>query len=191
MLPIIKYYVRRETIKFLLKKERNLRYRKKFHAKSDKTQKIFFCAPVSKFQKISTLHIWNKAKQIYPKKWKKLLRKDTLRVSEAVVRRCSIKKVSLKILPPVYLSIIEIDIRFLQQPVKICQNPDIRKYSPFFNILLWTSLVLCRSVNKNVLEWFLLITSKEYTLTRSKNFSRNHPILCFWLKRKGQKMSLG
>ena len=39
---------------------------------------------------------------------KKLLRKDTLRVSEAVIK-CCVKKVSLKILP-VYLHIIETDV---------------------------------------------------------------------------------
>ena len=38
-------------------KEGNHSYWKKFHAKSDKNQKIFFCMPVSKFQKISTLNI--------------------------------------------------------------------------------------------------------------------------------------
>ena len=50
-------------------------------------------------------------KQIYPKKQKKILRKDTLRISEVVVLRCSVKKVSLKILPAVYLHIIKIDIK--------------------------------------------------------------------------------
>ena len=92
--------------------EGNRSYGKKCHVKLDKKQKIFFCPPVRKFQKISTLNICNKAKQIYPKKQKKkLLRKDTLRVSEAVIRKCCVKKVSLKILPPVYLHIIETDIR--------------------------------------------------------------------------------
>ena len=95
----------REKIKFLQKKEGNRSCWKKFHAKSNKKEKIFFCTPVSKLQKISTLHICNKAKQIYPKKQKKLPRNDTLRVSEGVVRRCSVKKVSLKNLPPVYLHI--------------------------------------------------------------------------------------
>ena len=35
----------------------NHSYWKKFHAKSDKRQITFFCTPVSKFQKISTLDI--------------------------------------------------------------------------------------------------------------------------------------
>ena len=42
-----------------------------------------------------------------------------------------------------------------------------------------------RLINKNVFEWFLLITCKEHTLNRSTaRFSRNHPKLCFWLGRK-------
>ena len=96
----------------IVTQEGNQSYWKKFYGKSDKKQKIFFCTPIAKLQKISILNICNKAKQIYPKKQKKkLLRKDTLRVSEAVIQRSCVKKVSLKILPPVYLHIIEIDIR--------------------------------------------------------------------------------
>ena len=64
-----------------------------------------------KIQKILTLNICNEAKQIYPKKQKKLLRKDTLQVSEAVIRKGCVKNAFLKILSPVYLHIIEIDIR--------------------------------------------------------------------------------
>ena len=62
-----------------------------FHAKSDKKQKIFFYTPVSKFQNILTLNICDEAKQIYPKK-KNILRKDTLRISVAAVRRCIYSK---------------------------------------------------------------------------------------------------
>ena len=51
-----------------------------FHAKSDKKQKIFFHTPVSKFQKILTLNIGDGAKQIYPKRKKKILSTDTLRI---------------------------------------------------------------------------------------------------------------
>ena len=44
--------------------------------------------------------------------------------------------------------------------------------------------VFCRSVNKNVLEWFQLVISKIYALTRSTNLlSRNHSILCFFFSR--------
>ena len=65
---------------------------KKFHWKK---QKIFFCT-IPKFQKIATLNICDGTKYIYPKKQKKLRRKDTLRISEAVVWRCSVKKENLR-----------------------------------------------------------------------------------------------
>ena len=42
----------------------------------------------------------------------------------------------------------------LSKSVKILIS---KKNSPFFNILLWKSFVFCRSINKNVLEWFLLL----------------------------------
>ena len=64
-----------------------------FHAKSDKKQKIFFYAPVSKFQNILTLNI---CKVDLSKKKKKVLRKDTLQFLVAVVWRCTVKMVSLK-----------------------------------------------------------------------------------------------
>ena len=72
---------------------------------------MFFWAPVRKFQKTSTSV--TKQNRFIKKnnKKKKLLRKDTLRVSEAVIRKCCVTKVSLKILPHVYLHIIETDIR--------------------------------------------------------------------------------
>ena len=85
----------------------------KFHVKSDKKQKIFFCTPVSKFQEILKLNIYDEAKQIYPKKRKKILRRDTLRISIAVIRKFNLKKgvPYFKFLPPVYLHIIKIDIK--------------------------------------------------------------------------------
>ena len=49
-------------------------------------------------------------------------------------------------------------------------------------------LIFCRLINKNVLEWFLLIMCKEHTLSRStKLINRNHPTLCFCLRRQSQK----
>ena len=59
----------------LLHKRKTTAIGKKFHAKSDKKQKIFFCTPVRKFQKTST----SATKQNrFIRKKKKLLRKDTL-----------------------------------------------------------------------------------------------------------------
>ena len=91
MFPITKYYVRREKIKFIHKSEATA-IKKKFHAKSDEKQKIFFCTPVSKFQKISTLNIYNEATK---RNKKKILRRDTLRISEAVIWRNTVKKVCI------------------------------------------------------------------------------------------------
>ena len=49
--------------------------------------------------------------------------------------------------------------------------------------------VLCRLINKSVLEWFPPIICKEETLSRSTNpFSRKRSILCFWLRREGQQI---
>ena len=40
--------------------------------------------------------------------------------------------------------------------------------------------VSCRLLDKNLLEWFLIIICKGHNLTRSTNLlSRNHPTLCF------------
>ena len=51
------------------------------------------------------------------------------------------------------------------------------------------AFVFCMLINKNVLEWFLLIMCKERTLSRTINFaSSNHPLLCFCLRRKGWQM---
>ena len=48
--------------------------------------------------------------------------------------------------------------------LSICQNPNIRKTVLSSIFYFEKVLLFWRSVNKNVLEWFLLITSKEYTL---------------------------
>ena len=66
---------------------------------------------------------------------------------------------------------------------------DIRTNSPaiFYFGQIFAFCML--TVNKNVLEWFLLITCKELTLTRSTNlFSRNH-LACFLWRREGRQMS--
>ena len=48
--------------------------------------------------------------------------------------------------------------------------------------------VFCRLINEDVLERFLIMC-KEHTLSRSANLlSRNHTILCFWLRREGRQM---
>ena len=49
--------------------------------------------------------------------------------------------------------------------------------------------VFCMLINKNVLEWFLLMVCKEHTLLRStKLISRNHPKVYFRLIREGRQI---
>ena len=91
--------------------EGNHSYWKKFHGKSDKKQKIFFCTPVTKLQKISSLNICNKAKQIYPKKQKKASEKKNSMSFRSSHPNVLCKKGALTNFAPVYLDIIEIDIR--------------------------------------------------------------------------------
>ena len=63
-------------------------------------------------------------------------------------------------------------------------------YFPFAAMFYFEHVfALCMLINKNELEWFLLIICKEHPLHRSTNlFSRNHPTLCFWLIREGRQM---
>ena len=51
--------------------------------------------------------------------------------------------------------------------------------TPCNTYLFGQVLVLCRLINKSVLEWFLQIMCKEYTLSRSTNST-----LCFWVRRE-------
>ena len=56
-------------------------------------------------------------------------------------------------------------------------------------ILVSEQIALAAIFYLNVLEWFLLIMCKEPTLSRSTNlYSRNHPTLCLWLRRKDRKI---
>ena len=73
----------------------------------------------------------------------------------------------------------------LSKPVKIMISEQVALAEIFY----LTSIFL--QFNKNVLEWFLLIINKEYTLTRSTNLlSRSHPTLCYWLRRDAQYLLL-
>ena len=63
-----------------------------FHVKSHKKAEISFVHTSIKFLEILTLNICDGAKQIYPKKQKKILIKDTVQISEAVVGRYSVKR---------------------------------------------------------------------------------------------------
>ena len=113
IIPIIKYLVGTEKVKFLHKMEATANG-KSFVQNRIKSRKYFYVQPASKLQKISTLNICDGTKQIYPKKQKMILRRDTLRISVAVVQKGTVKKVSLKISPRVFLHIIKIEFYFLQ-----------------------------------------------------------------------------
>ena len=64
---------------------------------------------------------------------------------------------------------------------------NVRVYNVFPR-LIYKTIVSCRLINKNVLEWFLLVTCKKHTLRWSTNLlSRNHPT-CFWLRRWGRQI---
>ena len=66
-----------------------------------------------------------------------------------------------------------------------CQKSVIRPSSPCCSVLFCTNFfVFYRLINKNMFRWFLLII--QHALNRSiTRFSRNHPTLCFWLRREG------
>ena len=62
----------------------------------------YFC--IHQYQNLRNFNIkhlqWSKADLLKEKKY--ILRKDTVRISVAAVRRCTVRKVSLKNSPPVY-----------------------------------------------------------------------------------------
>ena len=68
-----------------------------------------------------------------------------------------------------------------QQTCLNCQNPDILEQTVLAAMFYFEYIfVFCWSINKNVLELFLLIICKENSLTRSTNlFGRNDLTLCF------------
>ena len=106
-----------EEIKFLKKdqiliQEQNHSYLKKFCVKLDKKRNIFLHTIIKISRNLDIKHLrWNKTD--LSKETKKILRRDTLRISVAVIGRFKVKKVSFifKNSPPVYLHIIKIDIK--------------------------------------------------------------------------------
>ena len=78
-----------------------------------KSRKYFSIHQYQNFRNFNIKHLqWSKAD--LPKE-KKILRKDTLRISVAAVQRCTVKNVSLRNLPPVYWHITKIhDIQQVQ-----------------------------------------------------------------------------
>ena len=124
---------------------------------------MFFWAPVRKFQKTST-SVTNQNRFIKKKNKKKLLRKDTLWVSEAVIRKFCVKKCDLKNFTTCLFAYYWNRHQVVDKNLSIFQNPNIKKIALSSIFYFEKVLLFWRSINKDVLEWFLLITSKEYTL---------------------------
>ena len=76
----------------------------------EKAENIFLRSSIKISENFDIKYL-QRSKADLSKEIKKFLGKDTLRVSEAVIWRCSVKKPSLKNLPTVYLHIFEMDIR--------------------------------------------------------------------------------
>ena len=76
-------------------------------------------------------------------------------------------------------------LHFLCNETCLKRHNDTKTNRPCCNFALF---VFCMLINKNVLEWFLLIMCKEITLTKSTNLlTRNHPTLCFRLRRESPR----
>ena len=78
-----------------------------------KNRKYFSAHQYQNLTKFDIKHLrWSKTD--LSKETKKILRRDTLRISVAVIPMFNVKKVFFifKILPPVYLHIIKIDIKY-------------------------------------------------------------------------------
>ena len=76
-----------------------------------------------------------------------------------------------------FLHIIKIDVKAVDKNLPKntrCITEEVALAAIFY---LEEFFIFCNLINKNVLEWSLLI-SKEHTLNRSSN-PRNHPTLCF------------
>ena len=74
----------------------------------------------------------------------------------------------------------------LSKAIKILTSEEIALAAMFYFEQVF---LFCMLINKNVLEWILLMVCKEHTLLGSTNlFSRNHPKLCFWLIIAGWQM---
>ena len=91
-----------------------IQHEKRFMQNRLKNRKHFFIHQYQNFRNFNINHLqWSKAD--LPKEKNEILKKDTLRISVAAIQRCTVKKVSLKYLPPVYWHITKIhDIHHVQ-----------------------------------------------------------------------------
>ena len=72
-----------------------------------KSKKYFSAQQYQNFGKIQHYTSAKEQNRFIQRNKKDILRRDTLRISVAAIQRCTVKKVYLKILPPVYLHIIK------------------------------------------------------------------------------------
>ena len=119
------------------------------------------CTPVRKFQKTSTSAI--KQNRFIRKKKKACKKRYSMsfRSSRPKVLR---KKAVLKNFTTCLFAYYWNRHQVVDKNLSIFQNPNIRKIALSSIFYFEKVLLFWRSINKNVLEWFLLITSKEYTL---------------------------
>ena len=101
---------------------------------------------------------------------KNILRRDILRILVAVTQSFNVKRCPLS-------------LKFCNLIICISLN---RLYVVDNNLHKSVKILISEQYF-TLLEWFLLTISKKYILTRSTNLcSRNHSMLCFWLRRDQQ-----
>ena len=93
-----------------------IQHEKRFMQSRLKNRKHFVIYQYQCFRNFNIKHLqWSKAD--LPKEKDKILKKDTLRISVAAIQRYTVKKVSLKHLPPAYWHITKIHgIHHVQNP---------------------------------------------------------------------------
>ena len=101
--------MRRKKIELLHKRE-TTGIGKSFMQNQIKAENIFLHTSKKISENFDIKHLQQSKTDLSKKTKKKASKKDTLRVSEAVIRKPCVK-VSLNILPPVYLHITETGIR--------------------------------------------------------------------------------
>ena len=142
--------------------EENHSYWKTFHAKSYKKHKIFFCTPVRTFQKTSKSA--TKQNRFIKKKQKKPSKKRYSTSFRSSHPKVLWKKGVLENFITCLFAYCLNRHPVVNKNLPILQNPSIRNTALSSIFYFEKVLLFWRSINKNVWEWFLLITSKEYTL---------------------------
>ena len=111
-----------------------------------KSRKYISIHQYQNFRNFNIKHL-QRSKADLQKEEKKVLRKDTLRISVAAVWRCTIRKVSLKNSPPVYC----ISLKFMI--FKTCDKTCSKIEKAWFLLLQWVA----KSSKMNGKMMFILI----------------------------------